>query len=399
MKFRSYNDTVAQAAAASECLALAWKAVRSAAGGSGVDRETVQTFEARKDSQLARVSTELLQGRYRFSKLKCALLPKPNGKLRRLGIPTVGDRVVLQAIRQVIEPACEAKMLDCSHAYRPGRGAMTAMATVAASLAAGRSVVLETDIQSFFDSIRHALLLKQLEAMEPLSTGSRLVADSLKLSSTVWAARKGVAQGSPLSPLLANVALTSFDQALKSKHWTVVRYADDLIILCKSPRAADEALQQVVRELEKLGLAIHPGKTQIVDSRQAEFSFLGFEFHPDRLAPDAENIAKLRDGIDGLCNPHTDVVWQKRIEQINALLRSFAWYYHQTDSRRLFWTLDQHVADRLNELETHIGHPKVSWENQVVKMSTMREVNWLGSGKRSSSKGKRRSTGWNGYGG
>ncbi len=396
MMLRRRRDSIAHSIATSDCLARAWKSVRAAAGGPGVDRVTIDAFEARQLDELKRMEADLAAGRYRFSKLKCVMIPKPTGKLRRLGIPTVRDRVVLQAMRQLIEPACEAKMLNCSHAYRPGRGAMTAMAEVTSALAAGRSIVLETDIQDFFDSIRHPLVLKQISVMEPQCKHSRLLIAALKLSSSFWAAKKGVAQGSPLSPLLANVALTEFDQALQSKRWAMVRYADDLVVLCKTNDDVQQAMQLIATQLNRLGLSMHPKKTRIIDSQQNTFSFLGFEFHPDRLAPDASNIAKLRDGIAGICNPHSTVTWQIRIEQINSLLRSFAWYYHQTDSRRLFWTLDQYVVDSLTELETRIGPPQVAWSSKVVRMAQMREVSWLGSKKAA---GPRKSSGWNGYGG
>ncbi len=163
--------------------------------------------------------------------------------------------------------------------------------------------------------------------------------------------------------------------------------------LSDSIALAEQVLDMIKQELRTLGLEINPDKTCIVDSRHASFSFLGFEFHPDRIAPDGNNIAKLRDGIAALCNPHVQNSWESRIVAINSLLRSFAWYYHQTDSRRLFWTLDQSVSDSLVELEAQIGAPQKPWREQIVRMSRMREVSWRGTGK-----SKRKTPGWNGYG-
>lgn len=393
--FFANKDLIAKAVANLDSLVRAWKSVRAAGGCAGVDGITIEAFETGFDKHLKQIEVDLVAGRYRFSRLKRAQIPKSSGKLRQLGIPTVRDRVVLQAMRQQIEPACEAKMLDCSHAYRPKRGAMTAIAAVTTALAGGRNLVLETDIQNFFDSIRHPQLLRQLGAIDARCASSRLLIQALRLSSSFWSAKKGVAQGSPLSPLLANVALLSFDRSTQSNQWTVVRYADDLIVLSKTEEAVQRARQLIEKQLSELGLAMHPDKTRIVDSRLSAFKFLGFEFHPDRLAPDSANIGRLRNGIASICNPHSTLTWQTRIEQINALMRSFAWYYHQTDSRRLFWTLDQYVAECLAELETQIGAPPFEWSSQVVKMSEMRETHWLGS-KRTGKTRKGRM--WNGYG-
>lgn len=394
---RIKRDEIGQQVSNPQVLRSAWKQVRASAGGPGIDQVTIERFEASYDRELSRIAETLRQEAYRFSRLRKARIPKENGGERQLGIPTIADRIVLQAMRSVLEPACEARMHDCSHAYRPGRGAMTALDAIARGMTQGLQYVLETDIESFFDSIEHRSLLRQLERMEPQAKGSGLVSASLRLSAGRWGSRKGVSQGSPLSPLLANVALTSFDRALDNAEWTVVRYADDLVILCRSAGQTESALATAKHELASIGLRLHPDKTRIVDSRRDSFRFLGFEFHPDRVVPDAANLARLRDNVAAWCNPHRLESWDIRLENINALLRSFAWYYHQTDSRRLFWTLDQYVREQLEQLEVSIGAPEQSWKSRLVKMATMREVHWRGknSSKKSAAK-KRRS--WNGYG-
>lgn len=385
------TDPIAALAAEPERLQAAWAAVRGAGGGPGIDGQTIDRFAVDSQTSLKSIENSLRGGTYRFSRLRSATIPRAHGNPRKLGIPTVCDRIVLQSIRNAIEPACDRLMLDCSHAYRTGRGAMTAIAQVAQAVASGRQVVLETDVQNFFDSIRHRTLLEDLAAMEPRTVGSRLLASTLALSPGYWNARKGVAQGSPLSPLLANVALTRFDRELQSSNWTLVRYADDLLVLCQTVELAQMALESIERALRMLGLTTHPDKTSIVDSRQAAFRYLGFEFHPDRIAPDASNLGKLRDGVLAICNPHSGVPWPSRIEQLNAIIRSFAWYYHQADTRRLFWTLDEFVVEQLTHLQAQIGPPERPWQDQIIKMARMRDVRWLG-------KSKRQVNGWNGYG-
>jgi group II intron reverse transcriptase/maturase len=384
------RDPILIASAQANVLRDAWKRVRGSGGGPGIDGQTLADFDSDSETQMTKLAIDMERGGYRFTRLRSAVVPKENGKQRKLGIPTVRDRVVLQAIRLVLQPQCERAMHDSSHAYRPGRGAMTALDDISRAMSGGLSAVLETDIEAFFDNIDHRQLLADLRVMEPRAMESEIVREALRLSSGRWHARRGVAQGSPLSPLLANVALTSFDFAIAGRQRVAVRYADDLVVLCRDLAAAQQAMRDVQQQLSKLGLTMHPEKTRLVDSRAETFGFLGFEFHPDRLVPDAENLAKLRDSIAACCNPHRGDPWERRLAEINSLLRSFTWYYHRTDATRLFWGLDQYVEQLLQELEVEIGPPSRPWQETLVKTSRMRRVGWKGSSKR----GRK---GWDGY--
>jgi RNA-directed DNA polymerase len=384
------SDSITESAAAEEVLLRAWRMVRSAGGAAGSDRQEIEQFALQEKKELTDIRDRMRKGKYQYSRLRYAPIPKSNGKFRELGIPTIRDRIVLQAIKLVLEPDCEKHMSDCSHAYRAQRGAMTALAAIEEGMRRGRPFVLETDIRQFFDSIRHTGLWRQLVAIDARVQKCPLVRAAMTLSTGWWPARKGVAQGSPLSPLLANVALIEFDRNIHRDEWTVVRYADDLVLLCHTHEEAAQALTTVERELKKIGLEIHPDKTRIVDGRAESFSFLGFEFHPDRIVPSGGNLSELRDGISAWCNPHSGHSWDERMERINGLLRSFAWYYHKTDASRLFWSLDEFVAEQLAALELAIGSPEHPWRNRIVKMSQMREATWKGS--------RRKGRGWSGYG-
>lgn len=372
-------------------LQRAWQSVRAADGGPGMDAQTVEQFGKQADRQLANIATLIASGRYRYSRLRVAKLPKPNGNLRTLGIPTVSDRVVLQSIRYTIEPACEPHLLDCSHAYRADRGTMTALAEIAAGLADGYRYVLESDIESFYDSIHHSSLLTALDRIDRELPREKLVREAITMSAGLWSARKGISQGSPLSPLLANVALMDFDRQMTESGFRLVRYADDFVVLCRSRAECEAARTAAEKLLSSIRLKLHPDKTRLIDNHQTCFTFLGFELHPDRIVPTAKNLAELRSGILAWCNPHEKISWGDRIDRINSLLRSFAWYYHQTDSRRLFWSLDAFVDEQLTQLAAMIGEDTSPWRERLVRMSDMREVSWRGK------KGKK-TRGWNGYG-
>lgn len=383
-------DPIGIAAADPSVLRQAWRRVRSAGGGAGVDGETLEAFAERAESRIAKLADGLAAGNHSFARLREARIPKANGKTRTLEIPTIADRVVLQAIRMVIEPACEPRMHPSSHAYRPGRGAMTALDAIFAAMSNGLQTVLETDIEDFFGSVCHAPLIGELREFEPGAAASPLVGAALALSAGRWRRRKGLPQGSPLSPLLANVALTRWDEAVQAEGRVVVRYADDLLVLCANRESAGEAQRRVASELGRLGLRLHAGKTRLVDSRQDGFSFLGFEFRPDRLVPDESNLRKFRESIARWSDPARSIGWEERLTQINALVRSFAWYYHRTDAARLFWTLDHDILLGLRELSLVLP-PPADWNRRLVRLGSLRQVGW--SGKR-----RRGGGGWGGYG-
>lgn len=210
-----------------DSLHRAWKSVRLAGGGAGVDGISLDNFRIHADQHLLQISQQIIKRRYRYSRLRVAKLPKPNGQLRTLGIPTIADRIVLQSVRQSIEPECDRHMLPCSHAYRPAHGAMTALAEIAESIRAGYHYVLESDIASFFDSIHHRSLLTTLKQINRELAQEELICKALTMSAGAWAARKGISQGSPLSPLLSNVALIDFDRQMTQAGHRLVRYADD----------------------------------------------------------------------------------------------------------------------------------------------------------------------------
>jgi len=373
-----------------DALTKAWKSVQAAGGAAGVDGLSIPQFAEQLENRLAKIQNQIVRGTYRYSRLRSAAIPKANGKQRLLGIPIVADRVVLQAVRQAIEPMCEPHLLDCSHAYRPQRSALTAMAQLTTALGEGLRFVLESDIRKFFDTINHAALLSSLKMIHVDLPSEPLLVRAITLSRGWWPVRKGVCQGSPLSPLLANVALIPFDQQLIQQGYRMVRYADDFVVLCRSRADCLAAQQAAQRSLSSLGLELHPDKTRTIDNDCQSFNFLGFEIQPDRIAPAADNLAQLKSGILAWCNPRETWHWQERIDQINSLLRSFAWYYHQIDTRRLFLSLDAFALENVEELATRLDLDRAALAARLIRISEMREISWAG-------KRKRKAKSWGGY--
>lgn len=260
----------------------AWYKVRANQGCAGIDGETIADFEHRLLSNLALLRDEVLYETYRPRPLLLVRIQKKSGTgLRSLAIPSVRDRVLQTAVALVLMPLFEAEFEECSYAYRPGRSVAMAVQRVERLRDQGFTWVVDADIHSFFDEIDHEHLLNEVE---------KLVADAgiLRLL-RLWLAadvvdgkrrfhlKKGVPQGSPVSPLLANLYLDRLDEAMLDNDQRLVRFADDFLILCRKKQGADRALKFTAEVLAALRLHLNPEKTRIVDFRHG-FRFLGVEF-------------------------------------------------------------------------------------------------------------------------
>jgi group II intron reverse transcriptase/maturase len=260
--------------------------------GAGVDGVTVADWGADWQARVRALQANLWHGTYRPSPLLWFDVPRrppltppsppprgaegggEGGRTRRLGIPTVTDRVAQRAVKNVLQLIWEGVFLSCSHGFRPNRSVFTAIAHVLWHQAQGLCWVVDADIEACFDTIVHRRLLAQLDAL-----GDGRVVDLIAGWLEVGAATpgRGVAQGAVISPLLANIYLHPFDVALVQAGLALVRYADDLVVMCASPHDARRALERVARALAELDLSLNPDKTAIVPFGP-HFSFLGAQF-------------------------------------------------------------------------------------------------------------------------
>lgn len=263
-------------------LRRAWLSVRANKGGPGVDGMTVAAFERQLQDELLTLVTALAEGRYRPQAARQILLPKRSGGMRPIAIWTVRDRVVQRALYEALLPKCERHFLPCSVGYRPGRRVEDAVKMVIKAREAGQLWVVDADIRECFDHIRTGPLLRVLAGWVPDQRLVRLTKHFLKARVYGGASDKpeiaGASQGSILSPLLCNVYLHTFDQKVSKKaDWTLVRFADDFVILTKRKQDAHAARQKAASVLGKLGMKLHPEKTQVVSFEQG-FKFLGVDF-------------------------------------------------------------------------------------------------------------------------
>ena len=268
-------------------LQSAWERVKANNGAAGVDGMTVARFDRDAAALLAALHKALREKSYRPSAVRRVMIPKGSGGQRPLGVPTVRDRIVQQALRQILEPIFEAKFSTRSHGFRPERGCHTALAVVDRAVRCGYTWVVDADIRSFFDSVDHETLIDAVA--EEVADGRilklirQILKSGVQLPSVhgIEPTDKGTPQGGPVSPLLANIFLHVFDERMVKAGYGLVRYADDWVVFAKSESEARQALEKARQILEgDLGLMLHPEKTRVV-SVASGFEFLGFHYFVD----------------------------------------------------------------------------------------------------------------------
>lgn len=268
----------------------AWKRVARRRGAPGSDFVSVEAFSVDASQALIKLINEIRVGDYRPQRPLWLEVKKRDGRSRRLAILAVRDRVVQQAVLQVLGPLWDTHFSPCSYAYRRGRSAVQAVAAVERGLAGGRTQIVDGDIQAFFDTVNHRQLFDAVEAWTP----DKPLADFIRtlVVSTSPTPHTGIAQGAATSPLLANLYLHRFDHALLAAGYVLVRYADDFVILCDSRSEALSALRYARQVLEGLQLALNPAKSHIVSFEEG-FVFLGFHFSRAGVQPSTEAVESL----------------------------------------------------------------------------------------------------------
>ena len=261
----------------------AWKKVRSNNGSSGIDRVSIEKYEENLEENIRALLTELKEKSYRPSPVRRVYIPKKNGKMRPLGIPTIKDRIVQQALVMRLEPFFEANVFhEDSCGFRPGRDAETALKKILWNIETGYHYIYDFDIKGYFDNIPHKKLMKILNKYISDGTVLDIIWKSLKAGymedTVVYETAGGTMQGGVISPLIANAYLNELDWELAKEGLRFVRYADDSIVMCRTAQELEKAKEVVGRVLTELGLEVAEDKTDDIDFHDKDFEYLGFTF-------------------------------------------------------------------------------------------------------------------------
>jgi RNA-directed DNA polymerase len=346
------TNTLMEAICAPENIAAAVKAVVRNKGAAGVDGMTVQDLPDVLAARWPEIERSLLEGRYQPQPVRRVMIPKPGGGERALGIPTVLDRTIQQAVLQRLQPLWDPTFSQHSYGFRPGRSAHQAVRRAHAYVLAGDQFVVDIDLAKFFDRVNHDRLMAAVAARVSDRRVLRLIRGALTAGvlcdGLVEASPEGTPQGGPLSPLLSNLVLDELDRELERRGHRFVRYADDCNIYVRSEQAGQRVMASITRFIEtRLKLQVNAAKSAV--GRPWERSFLGFTMRKGRtirrcVAPKA--IDRFKNRVRELTGRTRGISLARMIGDLGPVLRGWAGYFGLSQSNELA-SLDKWVRRRL----------------------------------------------------
>jgi RNA-directed DNA polymerase len=323
-------------------------------GAAGVDHVTVESFKLHRDENLTKLSEDLRNGTYLPQQIRRHYIPKPGSNEKRpLGIPTVRDRVVQTALRMVLEPIFEHEFAEHSYGFRPGRGCKDALRRVNQLLKEGYTYIVDADLKSYFDTIPHDRLMSLVGQKVSDGRVLRLIESFLKQGIQdglqEWTPEEGSPQGAVISPLLSNIYLDPLDHLMAQRGYEMIRYADDFVIMCRSPEEAAGALALVQEWTAEAGLKLHPIKTKIIDAKTDAVEFLGYRFEDGKRYPRAKSLTKLKDTIRARTKRSSGESLKTIIGSLNPTLRGWFEYFKHS-YRTTFPDIDKWTRMRLRSI-------------------------------------------------
>lgn len=350
---KSEKDRLMSRVVERDNMQLAYSRVMKNRGAPGVDGMRCDDLKAWLKVNWAPMKQQLLDGSYRPQAVRRVDIPKPQGGVRTLGVPTVVDRLIQQALHQAMQPLFEPTFSTNSYGFRPGRSAQQAVAKAAQYIRAGKRWVVDMDLEKFFDRVNHDVLMARVAREVQDANVLRLIRKFLQagmMANGVETPRhEGTPQGGPLSPLLSNILLTDLDRELEQRQLLFCRYADDCNIYVGSQRAGQRIMESVKGFLaNRLKLTVNEGKSAV--ARPSMRKFLGYSVtgkQPAKIRIATPSIDRLKESIRNLCIQGRGRSLLQTIDKLNPILRGWMNYFSLTQSRRPIEELDAWVRRRL----------------------------------------------------
>ena len=338
-----------------ENLNKAYKKVVSNKGVAGVDGVTVDEVAEYIKEHKEEIISKIKERKYKPQPVKRVQIPKENGKMRNLGIPTVIDRIIQQAMVQVLSPIYEEQFNENSYGFRPGRSCEQAVLKALEYLNDGYDWIVDIDLEKFFDTVNQDRLItiirRTIKDGDVVSLISKYLKAGVMDKGVIKPTKVGTPQGGNLSPLLSNIMLNELDKELTARGLNFVRYADDCIILVKSEKAANRVLNSITIFIEKkLGLKVNAEKSKV--TRPTQTKYLGFSFWATKgekwkPKPHIKSYQKLKRKLKQLTNRSWSISLDNRIKQINYVIRSWVNYFRIANMRQSIIDIDKHLRTRI----------------------------------------------------
>jgi RNA-directed DNA polymerase len=368
---------------------LAWKRVKSNKGAAGIDGVSIDAFPGFVRNQWENIRESLLNGTYKPLPVKRVEIPKATGGTRPLGIPTVLDRLIQQAVYQTLMPIFDPGFSEFSYGFRPGKSAHDAVRKVREYIQAGYRIAVDMDLSKFFDSVNHDVLMHRVARKVRDKRVLRLIGKYLRagvmVNGRLQSTRKGVPQGGPLSPLLANILLDDLDKELERRGHKFVRYADDFIILVKSQKAGERVMASVIRFLRrKLKLKVNKDKSQVAKTDNT--NFLGFTFKGTKIRWSDNAFREFKRRVKRLTGRSWFVSMDYRYKKLAQFIRGWMNYFGISEYyrpipeidhwlrrrvRMCYWKQWRYVRTKIRNLLRLGTHPGVA-----IPMSLSRKGPW-----------------------
>lgn len=362
-------------------LKQAYMQVKRNKGVAGIDEMPVEKFSEWFRKYGETLIESLLQGIYQPQAVRQVEIPKPKGGVRKLGIPTVTDRIIQQAISQILTSIYERKFSDNSYGFRPKRSAYQALQKASSYVAEGREIVVDMDLKSFFDEVSHDRLMYRLSETIKDKTLLRLIRKYLRsgilVEGLIEQRQKGTPQGSPLSPLLSNIVLDELDKELEKRGHRFVRYADDFLIFVRSQKASERVKESIGKFIEnKLKLKVNETKSKVCYINQT--TFLGYTIERNgNLSIAKDSVLRLKAKVRRITKRNRGRSFEQIISELNPLLRGWLQYFRHSKNYWILKNLNSWIRRKLRCYRIKQTKKTIGLQRFLAKQGVAKWQSWI----------------------